>query len=108
MIKLGAGIRAYTLILASVAWPNAFAELDLGHFAIEAQVGGGIIAYYALIVGGIEAGSVFFPDLSAWYAFGEKKIFRLGCGATGIFLPNQAADTVPFLFYIGAKAAIPL
>jgi hypothetical protein len=108
MLKFGAGVRAYTVILASVAWPNAFAELDVGPLAVEAQIGGGIFAYYAIASGGIETGKVFFPDLSAWYAFGQKRIFRLGCGAMGIFLPGQDTSGLPFIFYLGAKAAIPL
>jgi hypothetical protein len=108
MIKLGAGVRAYTVILASVLWPNAFAEFDLGPLAVEAQIGGGIFAYYAVTSGGIESGKVFFPDLSAWYAFGQKRIFRLGCGAMGILLPDQSTGSLPFVFYLGAKAAIPL
>jgi hypothetical protein len=108
MIKVGAGLRAYTVILASVAWPNAFAELDLGPLAVEAQLGGGVFAYYAIASGGLETGKVFFPDLSAWYAFGQKRILRLGAGAMGIFLPNQDAGSLPFIIYLGAKAAIPL
>ena len=108
LIKIGAGARAYTVILASVAWPNAFAELDLGPLAVEAQIGGGIFAYYAVTAGGIQTGKVFFPDLSAWYAFGQKRIFRLGCGAMGILLPNQDTSGIPFVFYLGAKAAIPI
>jgi hypothetical protein len=108
IVKLGAGIRAYTVILASVAWPNAYAELYLGPLVVEAQVGGGVFGYYAINTGGVETGKVFFPDLSAWLALGHKKIFRFGCGAMGIFLPDQSADTVPYIFYLGMKAAIPL
>jgi hypothetical protein len=108
MFKLGAGVRAYTVILASVVWPNAFAELDIGPLAIEAQMGGGVFGCYAVSSGSIQTGRVFFPDLSAWYAFGAKKVFRLGLGTMGIFLPNQSTDTLPFIFYLGGKAAIPL
>lgn len=108
MLKLGAGVRAYTLILASMAWPNAFAELDLGPLAVEAQIGGGAFAYYAIASGGLESGRVFFPDLSAWYALGQKRVLRLGAGAMGVFLPDQEAGSLPFILYLGAKAAISL
>jgi hypothetical protein len=108
IIKLGAGVRAYTFIVASVLWPNVFAELDVGPLAVEGQIGGGLFAYSAISTGGIESGRVFFPDLSAWYAFGQKRVFRLGCGAIGVFLPNQDVNGLPFVFYIGGKAAIPL
>jgi len=107
-LRLGAGIRAFTLIVASVAWPNAFAELDLGPLVVEAQVGGGVFAYYALVAGDVTAGKVFFPDLSAWLAVGKKRVLRLGCGAMGLFLPGQPENALPFVLYFGGKAAIEL
>jgi hypothetical protein len=103
LLTFGLGMRAFTFILESVAWPNVFAEVALGPVVIEAQMGGGVFAYFG-IVNGMDAGKVFFPDLSAWFKIGKS--FRLGVGAIGIFLPETALDAVPFVFYIGGKAAI--
>ena len=107
MLKLGLGIRAFTLIMASVAWPNAFAELNFGPLVVEGQIGGGVFAYSVLSESGIETGKVFFPDLSAWLALGEKRTYRLGGGAMGLFLPEQT-EAIPFVYYLGIKAVIPL
>lgn len=102
-IGVGLGIRAFTFIVESAAWPNAFVELGLGPVVLEAQVGGGLFAVFG-VSNNITTGNVFFPDLSAWIKLG--KTFRLGVGTMGIFLPGQSGGTVPFVFYLGAKAAI--
>jgi hypothetical protein len=107
-IKLGVGARAFTVVLATMAWPNVFAEWELGPIILDAQVGGGIFGWYAISTGGIEAGKVFLPDLSAWFAVGKKKILRLGGGATGLFLPEIDSDTVPVILYFAGKASIML
>jgi len=105
-VKVGLGGRAFTLILETVLWPNAFAEFDLGPVVLEAQVGGGAFAFVGL-VSDCETGRVFFPDLSAWFKLGKDGNFRLGAGALGLYLPDQTA-TVPFIFYLGGKAAITI
>jgi hypothetical protein len=109
MFKLGAGLRCYTAIVASVGWPNLYGEFVLGPLVVEAQAGGGVFGWYALNQGGFETGKVFIPDLSAWLALGKKKIFRIGGGAFGLYLPElTGSDTLPFVLYFGCKAAIPL
>jgi hypothetical protein len=103
LLAVGVGVRAFTFILESVAWPNVYAEVTLGPVVVEAQVGGGIFAYFGL-GNGIEAGQVFFPDLSAWFKIGKS--FRLGVGAIGLFLKDTPTSVIPFVFYIGGKVAI--
>jgi len=51
-------------------------------------------------------GDIIIP--SRLEASKQKRIARLGAGAMGIFLPGKNADGLPFIFYLGAKAAIPL
>jgi len=99
----GIGGRAFTFILESVVWPNAFAEFNLGPVVIQGQAGGGAFLLFGLY-NTLETGAVFFPDLSAWFKLGNT--FRLGGGMMGVFIDEVADDTVPVVFYIGGKAAI--
>lgn len=101
--NFGIGGRAFTFILESVAWPNAFAEFKLGPAVIQGQIGGGAFLLFGLY-NSLETGAVFFPDLSAWFRIG--KTFRLGGGMLGVFIDEVADDTVPLVFYLGGKAAI--
>ena len=105
VFRLGAGLRTFTFIVESVAWPNAFAELQIGPVIVEAQVGGGVFAVYG-IANSIETGKVFFPDLSAWFQLGKS--VRLGGGVLGVFLPEVETTTLPFVLYFGGKAAIKI
>lgn len=105
IVKLGVGARAFTLILLTALWPNAFAELNLGPIALEAQIGGGLFAMAGL-ANDIEAGQVFIPDLSVWFKLGKKQNFRLGGGAIGVYMPELASDSMLFAYYLGGKVAI--
>ncbi len=105
VVKLGLGARAFTLILESVLWPNAFAEVHLGPVVIEAQAGGGIFAMAGLF-NKIDTGKLFFPDLSIWYKIGKKQNFRLGLGAMGFYMPELTTEGIGFAYYFGGKAAI--
>jgi hypothetical protein len=107
IVKLGVGVRAFTLILETALWPNAFAEVNLGPVAIEAQIGGGLFAFVGL-ANSIETGNLFFPDLSVWYKIGKKQLFRLGGGVMGFYLPELASNGMAFAFYLGGKVALPL
>jgi len=105
VMKLGIGARAYTFIVETIIWPNAFAELNLGRVAIEAQVGGGLFGLIGLY-NSIEAGAYFFPDISVWYKLGKKQSFRLGLGAMGLYMPDLLDDGMVFAYYIGGKVAL--
>jgi hypothetical protein len=107
-VSLGIGVRAFTLIVETILWPNAFAELTLGPVALQAQFGGGFFAMFGL-VSASEFGEVFIPDLSAWFKIGKKGNFRLGAGLVGLYMPEiTETDAIPFLMYLGGKVAIPL
>lgn len=100
-VKLAVGARVFTFILVSVVWPNAMAELDLGPITLSGQIGGGWFGAFGVIPFTSASGNVLFPELSAWYRFGET--FRVGIGAIGLMLPDITTDTIPFLWYLGAK-----
>jgi hypothetical protein len=107
-LSLGIGARAFTLILETILWPNAFAELTLGPVALQAQFGGGFFAMFGL-ASASEFGKVFIPDLSAWFKIGKKGNLRLGGGLIGLYMPEiTETDAIPFLIYLGGKVAIPL
>ena len=108
MLQLGIGARAFTFILETIAWPNAYAELNVGPLAVEAQFGGGAFALFGVTPATSGAGKVFIPDVSAWIKLGKNGTFRLGVGAIGLYIPDWLGDSVPFLFYLGGKAAINL
>uniref|UniRef100_A0A7C3E3G2 Uncharacterized protein n=1 Tax=Gracilinema caldarium TaxID=215591 RepID=A0A7C3E3G2_9SPIR len=97
--RAGVGIRAFTLIIATIYWPNAYMEADLGPLTLTAQLGGGFFGMYALGQSRFESGKVFLPDLSLWYRIGNS--FRLGGGAIGVMLPESTA--MGFLYYLGGK-----
>lgn len=101
-IKLGAGVRAFSLVLESVAWPNAFAEVNLGPVAIDLNLGGGIFFLFGLY-NNIATSSLVIPDLSAYFKLGKS--FRIGGG--GIMFYDMDSSTrgsiVPYSIYLAAK-----
>lgn len=102
--KIGAGARAVSLILQTIIWPNAFFELDLDVFVVEAQLGGGAFVLFGR-VNDFQTGRVFFPDLSGWFKVGKDQNIRLGGGIAGVFLPGQSS-TFPVVFYVGGKVVL--
>lgn len=102
-VTFGLGMRAYTFILESIVWPNAFAEVSLGPVVFQGQVGGGAFLLFGLY-NSFKTGANFFPDLSAWLKLG--KTFRIGGGVMGMFLDGIDTSTIPAVFYLGVKAAI--
>lgn len=113
-LKVGLGARAFSFLVIGAAWPNVFAEAQLGPVFIDAQLGGLFFGYYALNEVGGDFGKVLMPDLSAWFAFGEKKSFRIGGGAMMFYAPDfvdALADStgrtiIPFIYYASAKFTI--
>jgi len=98
-LRAGVGLRMFSFIVASLFWPNAYLEADLGRLTTAFQLGGGFFGYYALGQTGSESGKVLIPDLSLWFRFGNS--FRLGGGAIGIMVPEST--NMGFLYYIGGK-----
>lgn len=96
--RAGVGLRAFTLILVTIFWPNAFIEADIWKFTLAFQMGGGLFGVFGL-ANDMQSGKVFLPDLSLWYRIGNN--FRLGGGAIGVMLPEST--TMGFLYYLGGK-----
>ncbi len=104
-VKLAPGLRAFTFILETVAWPNVLAEIQLGPVFIDAQIGGLLFGYFGLL-NDIQYGEVFFPDLSVWYGFGKKKNFRVGAGCLGMLLPDLTTEGMLIVPYAGLKISL--
>jgi hypothetical protein len=100
--SIGGGIRGISLLFINVLWPDIFATIELGPAIIEAHVGG--LAFVGLgLVSFSESGQVFIPELSAWFAPGKRKIFHLGGGAVGLYLPDFEDEAIVFVYYLGVK-----
>lgn len=107
-LRLAAGIRVFSAIVESVAWPNAVLEFQADHFVLEAQLGGGFFLPFGALGTQFTGGKVFIPDLSAWYCLGKKGNLRLGAGLIGIYVPELLGDGIPCLLYFGGKVTVPL
>ncbi len=102
-LKLGAGIQLYTLILESIAWPMAFAEVDfspLVPIVINAKMGGGAFLMFGLYNHG-DTGNLFMPEVNAYVKLG--KTFRLGGGVMMFTNKDLADDAVPYILYLGGS-----
>lgn len=101
-VKLGAGIRAFSLILETIAWPNALAELNLGPVAVDLNLGGGVYFLFGLY-NQLSTSSVIVPDLSAYFKIG--KTFRVGGGGIFFYDLNSATrgSAVPYAIYLAGK-----
>lgn len=101
-VKIGAGVRAFSLVLETVAWPNALAEVNLGPVAIDLNLGGGLFFFFGLY-NHLSTSSVVIPDLSAYFKLG--KTFRIGGGGLLFYDLNSSTRTtvVPYSVYLAAK-----
>ncbi len=99
-LNLGVGVRAFSLVLESVAWPNAFAELNLGPIAVDLNVGGGAFLFFGLF-NELTTGTVVIPDLSAYFKIG--KVFRVGAGGMLFYDPSIVTTSLPYAIYLAGK-----
>ncbi len=106
-MNFGIGVRGLSFIVESLIWPNLFAEANLGPVAIDFNVGGGAFLFFGLY-NHLGTGSVWIPDLSAYFKIG--KVFRLGAGVALLLGPDVSAGTsvVPYVFYFGGKFSFTL
>jgi hypothetical protein len=104
-VILAPGLRVFTVILETVAWPNLLAELRLGPIFIDAQVGGLLFGYFG-VVNGFDYGKVIMPDLSVWFGFGKERRFRVGAGVLGFVLPELTMEGMLIVPYAGLKIAL--
>lgn len=101
LVNVGVGARVFTFIVQSLAYPAAFAEVDLGPLAVNLNLGGGAFLTFGLF-NDIASGSVFIPDLSAHLKLGEA--FRLGLGAASI--ASAEADGAITIVYLSGKFVV--
>lgn len=104
-VNLGVGLRLYTLILESIAWPMGYAELDFDRVAITASVGGGLYLLFGLY-NEAGTGEVIIPELFAGLKLGKARNFKVGAGAMAFLGPELSTDVVPYYFYLGAKWSV--
>jgi hypothetical protein len=106
-VKLGLGVRAYSILIFSAAYPSALAELNLGPVSIEAGFGGYYFGYYAIgNYFGFKQLDILLPELSVWFALGPSRNLRIGAGAIGAFQSNFDFGEVPFVYYAGLKLVL--
>ena len=106
LIRLAPGIRVYTFLIQSALWPNILAEINLHPLYIQAQIGGLFFYTFGILGSASGTGNVFFPDVSAWFGFGESGDFRLGLGVIGLYLPEVIDDGMLICPYIGGQWSV--
>ena len=106
-VHIGAGVAGSTLIVLTVFWPDVFAEMELGRFAVEGHLGGLLFGGFG-IESFLETGQVLVPQLSGWFRLTKR--FKVGSGAIGLWFPggieifpDVSFDGVAFLYYVGCK-----
>jgi hypothetical protein len=77
-LRFGIGFRALSLIVATVTWPTAYAEVDLWRFSFNARVGGGFFAGLAGFYPFFLLGDYLIPEASLWFKLSNS---RIGFGA---------------------------
>ncbi|MCK5201215.1 MAG: hypothetical protein KAR21_22830 [Spirochaetales bacterium] len=96
-LHVGGGIRAFSFILESVAWPIVYAELDLSPIVIHSNIGGlGFLSFG--LFNDVATRNLIIPDLHIAYKFG--KTFRLGLGAIG-FTGSDTNETLYAVYLTG-------
>ena len=95
-IKLGGGVRLFTIIIESVVYPIVTLESDVGPFTLSGHIGGGIFLLFG-VINDIGIGHYYLPELSVAYRFSET--FSIGTGA-GFFFAPEATDLSNYA-YVG-------
>lgn len=103
-VSIGVGMRGVTVIVFTILWPDVVAEMKFGPLVVEGHVGGLLFTGFGIGGGFMETGQVFIPELSVW--FQPKKMFRVGAGAVGLFVPEITDEAAVFLYYLGVKWVI--
>ncbi|HAE21156.1 MAG TPA: hypothetical protein DCG47_02375 [Spirochaetaceae bacterium] len=104
-VNLGIGLKAYTLIIESLAWPTLFVELDVDPVIITASVGGGLFIYFGAIGNGTLDTHMFIPDLAAHLKLGRVARFGLGVMT---FVASEEQELFPYIFYGSLQFSFPL
>ncbi len=102
-VKVGGGIRVFSLILESIAWPHVYTELDLSPIVINAGIGGGGFMMFGLY-NNMDTANLFIPDMHVAYKFGDT--FRLGIGAMGFTGSDLGSNGFPYIIYLTGRFSI--
>jgi hypothetical protein len=97
-LRVGVGVRVWTLILVSGGYPIISAELNMDRLVFNAHIGGGIFAYGSVWNSDVLTGDVFLPEISASYQFTDW--FSLGASVLGIYVPELTEDGFGYLINI--------
>ncbi len=89
ILHLGIGADLFTLILESMAMPSVAVESFMGPLVLNARVSGGAFLFFGL-VNDFTTESLFFPEASVAYRFGEKKTFGVGTSIKLMIAPDVA------------------
>lgn len=104
-VALGGGLRVFTFILQSVAYPYLYAEAELGPIVGSFSLGGLLFPYFG-VVNGVGSASVVIPDLSGYVKLGES--FRLGGGVAALMGVETGTQAFPYLLYLSGKFILDL
>ena len=102
-VKVGGGVRVFSLILESIAWPHIYSEIDLSPIVINAGIGGGAFMMFGLY-NDVNTASLFIPDMHIAYKFGDT--FRLGIGAMGFTGNDIYSDAFPYMIYLTGRFSL--
>lgn len=104
-LNLGVGGKLYTLIVESILYPVAYAELDFDPVVVNLTAGGFGFLFFGLLTQ-FETGALLIPELSVQFKLGKS--FRLGVGAMTFIGTEIQQDAFPYIAYATAKFRIPL
>ncbi len=101
LLRGGIGARAYTVIIESFIFPEAFIELNLAPIVLEASLGGYVFGLFGLY-NNLTTASLMFPDLNVgWQVL---PWLRLGGGVLfGIPIGSDWSQNYIYMGYIGAR-----
>jgi hypothetical protein len=99
-IRFGAGVRMFTLILETLAYPIVTVEAEFDKLVLSAHAGGGAFLFFGLL-NDIAFESIYLPEVTVAYKLGER--FSVGTGAL-LFMAPEVADFNNFA-YVGTVFA---
>jgi hypothetical protein len=110
-LHFGAGLRGFSVILATAFMPTVYTELDLWRFTLAAQVGGGFFVGLAGFSSFFLLGDVMLPELSLWVKLGKTRTQRVGVGAFTMLGISQFSYMLPLvpqnmLFYLAYRGTV--
>lgn len=91
-VKLGGGVRIWTLILLTGGYPILSAEFETERLTLNTNLGGLVFGYLTPFPegSGIETGRVFLPEISAAFRFTDW--FSMGIAGLGVMVPELTDD----------------